>query len=183
MRASVLTPTVTGRELLLDEAMASVAAQTLPAHEHLVRLDSTGDGPAGVRNSLVARAEGDWVLFLDDDDLLDPDFLEVLSPHLDCADVVYPWCRVEGRTDWCPNRLFEPLALQRLNFIPVTALVRKTAFVGVGGFDTTLETLEDWDLWKRLLEHGARFRCVPEVLWTYRVAVAETSRNRWKEAA
>lgn len=166
------------RGRLLDEAVASVASQTVPPFEHLWLLDEHQEGPGQIRNRLAERAQGDYLLFLDDDDVLHTDYVQELTPHLD-AEVVYSWCRVEGRDDWCPNRLFEPRALEHQNFIPVTACVQKQAFLDVGGFDTTLGTLEDWDLWKRLLRAGARFKCVPEVLWTYRVKAAGTSRNKW----
>jgi GT2 family glycosyltransferase len=109
----------------------------------------------------------DWLLPLDDDDLLDPDCVEVLLAASADADVVYPFCRVEGRDDfyivnklWCERSLF----LQP--FIPVTALVRRDFFVMLGGFRNV--EMEDWDLQKRAVLHGARVVCVPEVLWTYR---------------
>lgn len=182
MRVSVCTPTVPGREQLLDEAVASVAAQTRPPLEHLTWTDETREGPGAVRNRLARMAAGDWLLFLDDDDLLDRDFLETLAPHVADADVVYPWVRVDG-ADWCPNRLFEPRALELWNYIPVTALVRRNVFLAAGGFDEGLRQAEDWDLWKRLVAQGARFKCVDEVLWTYRILRSGESRNRWDAVA
>jgi len=90
--------------------------------------------------------------------------VEILLSHSEDADVVYPFCRMDG-ADWCPNRLFNEKRLFRRNFIPVTALIRKDFFQMVGGYRKV--PLEDWDLWQRFYLHGARFKCVPEVLWTY----------------
>lgn len=124
------------------------------------------------------------MLFLDDDDLLDPDAVETVLGYSEGADVVYPWCRVTGNDSWTPNRLFRPDALLRAKgFIPVTALVRRDAFVAVGGFREDLQVMEDQDLWRRLLAHGAKFVCCPEVVWTYRIGVAGDSRNQWTIAA
>lgn len=162
---SVLTPTLPERSRLLHECKQSVAAQTVPA-EHLVVTDTQKEGPGVLRNRLAETACGDWLLPLDDDDVLDPPFLEILLPYTHDFDVVYGWCRVEG-IDWTPNRLFRADTLKRYNFIPVTALIRKSLFQRVGGFMDTKP--EDWDLWKRCLEAGARFKCVDEVVWTYRV--------------
>jgi glycosyltransferase involved in cell wall biosynthesis len=168
---TVITPTVPGREGLLEECEASVAAQTVPA-DHLVAVDDAREGPAAVRNRLAALAEADWLLPLDDDDLLDPDALEVLLAQTGGADIIYPWCRVEG-SDWVPNRWFDTADLveahegERLNYIPVTALIRRSLWAELGGMRSV--EFEDYDLWTRAVEAGARFRCVPEVLWTYRV--------------
>jgi glycosyltransferase involved in cell wall biosynthesis len=171
---AVLTPSLPVRERLLEECRTSVAAQTVPA-AHLVGVDEKREGPAEIRNRLAASSPADWFLPLDDDDLIDPDFLEVLSPFLGGADVVYGWCRVEGKDDWTPNRLFRPDPLLSYNFIPVTALVRAELWREVGGMRS--EPVEDWRFWQRCLGAGARFRCVEEVLWTYRISA--DSRNQW----
>lgn len=163
---SVLTPTLGSRAELLTECRASVAAQTVRV-EHLVEVDSGREGPQAIRNRLATSSGSDWLLPLDDDDLLDPDCVETLLAYAEGADVVYPFCRVEGRDDffivnklWCERSLF----LQP--FIPVTALVRRDFFVMLGGYRNV--PLEDYDFWKRAALHGGRFVCVPEVLWSYR---------------
>jgi glycosyltransferase involved in cell wall biosynthesis len=177
--------TVAGREHLLEDCRASVAAQTVPV-AHLVGVDLSREGPATVRNRLAADSNADWLLPLDDDDLIDPDCVATLLKHADGADVVYPWCRVEdhgnGLAPWCPNRLYSPDALLRYNFIPVTALVSAELWAKVGGMPEGV-AVEDWIFWKRCLAAGARFRCVDEVLWSYRRGVSG-SRNEWiKEVA
>jgi glycosyltransferase involved in cell wall biosynthesis len=175
---AVLTPTLPERALLLEECRASVAAQTVPC-EHLVGVDTDRQGPGVVRNRLAAGTDADWLLPLDDDDLLDLDYLETLLPHLTDADVIYPWCRVEGKDDWTPNRLFRADPLLTFNYIPVTALIRRDLWAEVGGWRN--EPVEDFRFWQRCLGVGARFKCVDEVLWSYRIGVG--SRNEWKAAA
>lgn len=133
-------------------------------------------GPGPVRNDLAVRAKGRWLLFLDDDDLLDPDYLDVVGPHLRYADVVYPWCRVEGEPGFNPNSYWSAEELRQRNFIPATAMVRKRLFRQVGGFPN--EALEDWGLWLRLLNAGARFCCVPIECWTYRMNPEWSHRSR-----
>jgi GT2 family glycosyltransferase len=166
-RVAILTPTLEGREHLLAECVASVKAQTYRSCVHFVQMGERGDGgPAAIRNQLAAGIRADWLLFLDDDDLLDPCCVTTLVKLAGDYDVVYPWCRVMGR-NWNPNAEFDADALRRSNFIPVTALVRKSAFDAVGGFPLDWEC-EDWGLWLALLDAGARFRCVPHELWTYR---------------
>jgi glycosyltransferase involved in cell wall biosynthesis len=165
---SVITPTLPGRERWLSEAVASVEAQATPPLQHLVLCDEGEEGPALTRNRLAEQAAGEWILPLDDDDLLDVDHLEALSPYLG-GDVVYSWCRVEGRPGWSPNRLFHERSLRLYNFIPVTALIKRSSFLGLGGFRDVGDGSEVHDLWLRGLDAGWEFRCVPEVLWTLRV--------------
>src|SRR4029077_20704529 len=56
-------------------------------------------------------------------------------------------------------------------------LVDRDAVLAIDGFDPALRTCEDWDLWQRLAQAGARFVGVPEVLAFYRTGVA-TSLSR-----
>ncbi len=169
MRVCVITPSLPGRESLLDECRASVAAQTFPV-EHLVGVDTGREGPSVIRNRLAAATDADWLLPLDDDDLLDPSCVERLLERATGADVVYPWCRMVGRSDgWVPNKLFNRISLFQQNYIPVTALIRRSFFEMVGGYRST--AMEDWVLWQWTELHGGTIRCVPEVLWSYRFGV------------
>lgn len=181
----MITPTIPERSELLREARDSVAAQTFAVVEHLVEVDTDGDGPSVLRNRMADRARGDWLLPLDDDDLLDVDYVETVAPHLsDDVDIVYTWCRVDGLPDWTPNRLFNDALLLKGNFIPVTACLRRSLVLELGGWPEPPERLqpgEDWELYKLALGAGAVFKLVPEVVWTYRVQPG--SRNRHLAAA
>ena len=169
MRVCVITPTLSERRSLLEECQASVAAQTVPV-EHLVGVDEEREGPQAVRNRLAASTDADWLLPLDDDDLLDPDCVQRLYEHAGEADIIYPWCRMVGRTDeWVPNKLFNPVQLHKAPYIPVTALISHDLYDLLGGYRKV--PMEDWDFYRRAELHDARFRCVPEVLWSYRFGV------------
>jgi glycosyltransferase involved in cell wall biosynthesis len=161
---SVVTPTIPGREHLLAECVASVKAAGLP---HLVEADVAGEGPAVVRNRLVERVTTPWVLFLDDDDLLYPQYMRIVSRHLSNCDVVYTAWELVGAEDPKPKPgPFDAEHLMRQNYIPVTACVRVSAFRAVGGFPNA--QLEDHELWKALCVAGYRFRYLPVIAWTYR---------------
>lgn len=160
---SVVTPTVPGREQLLKECAESVARLNLP---HLTMLDLTGDGPARIRNRLIDRVRTEWTLFLDDDDLLFPNYLDTVLPLLTEADVVYTAWQLSGAIDPVPLPVFDADLLRRQNFIPVTACVRTSALRHVGGFPRA--ELEDHALWLSLLDAGYRFRYTPVIAWHYR---------------
>ena len=134
--------------------------------------------------------------FLDDDDEFKPGHLTKLVRHADKigADVVYPWfdlliggvlrndrkvLTINGRDAF--EEPFNPDALQKNNFIPVTALVRREMFLQVGGFPSPNTSewphpdCEDWGLWLRLRDAGAVFSHLPERTWIWRWHMKSTS--------
>lgn len=161
---TVITPTIPGREHLLDECEAAVRRLGLP---HLVGIDTTRQGPAPTRNRLLSQVDTSWVLFVDDDDLLLPNYLDVVTPHLSTSDVVYTSWDLVGAEEPQSLPVFDANLLAYRNFIPVTACVRTELLQRVDGFPTDAWD-EDWALWRRLLRERARFRLVPEVAWVYR---------------
>lgn len=161
---TVITPTIPGREDQLAECRASVAALEL---NHMVMVDVNGEGPAVLRNRMLEHVVTEWVLFLDDDDLLFPNYVDTVTPHLADADVVYTAWQLSGAIDPMPHP-FDPDLLRQHNIIPVTACVRTEAVRSVGGFGD--EKLEDHELWLALLDAGYRFRYTPVIAWHYRRA-------------
>ncbi|MBJ7328704.1 MAG: glycosyltransferase family 2 protein [Solirubrobacteraceae bacterium] len=183
-RVSIILPT-RDRPAELDRALRSVLAQTMTDwHLHLVddgsadpvQLDHQDDritvlrhdvsrGVAAARNAAIAAAEGEWIAFLDDDDVWSPD---KLARQLEGADgsgasfiygatiLVGPDGRVL-RT----NPVHDPSALAqdvlRANVVgePSTVMVRHDLLADAG-FAEDLSIVADWDLWIRLLlEEGA----------------------------
>lgn len=130
-------------------------------------LDVNGDGPAAMRNRMLSQVVTEWTVCLDDDDLLFPNYLDAVTPHLVESDVVYTAWQLSGAVDPVPYPRFDPELLRDHNIIPVTACVRTDMLRQVGGFPTDVE-LEDHGLWLRLLDAGARFRCTPVIAWHYR---------------
>lgn len=161
---SVITPTIPGRERLFAECAASVKAAGFP---HLVGFDAAGEGPAAIRNRLLAQVTTPWALFVDDDDLLYPQYGQIVARHLADTDVVYTAWELVGADDPKPKPgPFDAELLQRQNFIPVTACVRVSALRAVGGFPDA--RYEDHELWKAMSAAGYRFRYLPVIGWIYR---------------
>jgi len=162
----VVTAAVEGRLELLARALESVRRQTLRPVDHLVALDYARRGTGATLAKLARAVDTEWIATLDDDDELLPHHLETLHAHREGADVVYPYCRVVGRRPLhYVNRPFDPELLRRRNFIPATALIRTATLRAAGGWPD--HRLQDYRLWLRLLDHGARFQHVPEVTWIY----------------
>jgi glycosyltransferase involved in cell wall biosynthesis len=127
----------------------------------------TNDSPQGVsaaRNHAIDAAAGGWVAFLDDDDFWAPAYLSQQLVHAARADAVVVAASAFV-VDAALNLLYtlrapaeEPHvreALFRNNVIggPSRVMVRTEALRDLGGFDTRLAILADWDLWIALVRH------------------------------
>lgn len=208
---TVCIPTIPPRREKLQVALASVVAQTRPADAIVITVDSDGDGAAPTRNRAWRTATTEYVAFLDDDDEFLPHHLEALmgtAVETD-ADFVYSWFDHVGWPEWSPERpdalavmrngqLVHPLGvpfgpeqaahMKRFAFIPITALVRRSALVKSGGFPLPLsrewprDDCEDWGGWLRLLNTGARFVHHPDRTWRCHHG-AGTAGRPWKTSA
>lgn len=206
---SVITRTYQGRGALLLECLQSVAHQSYPNIEHVI-VEDGGDTlasvvetfraaypsanvsyhslPKGGRcetgNRGLALAEGELMMFLDDDDLLFADHVEVCVAELQQDDTLMAayglaWEvetefddeHYEEKSHATPDIHHQPFdreVLKRYNYIPIQAIVfRRRCFEKHGGFDPELDNLEDWNLWIRYASEG-RFAYIPKTTSMFR---------------
>lgn len=165
---TVIIPSIPERGAGLAHAIASVYAQTCPVEKLLVEVSPCRPGGlVDVVNGLATLVDSDWLMVLCDDDTLAPPHLEAMIPHMGDADVVYASCTVVGRSGWGASPPFDPERLRRHNFIPgQAAAIRTSLWRRIGGFHPVVN--EDWDLWLRAVDVGARFARQPVPTWTYR---------------
>lgn len=171
---AILTSAMPQRREMLEEARASVQALRWPSDVHVTHdwaIDADAEGAGVVLNRLLAMNGGvDWVMVLDDDDLLHPDhLLTVADPeHLSMADVIYTLPKVEGGSF---SQYHAPFDARRLaanqNCVSHTALMRADMVRRVGGWSNVRHF--DLDLFQRLEQAGAEFRQIRQVTWTYRL--------------
>lgn len=153
----------------IDDCMESITAQTLPPTEVLILHDSCtsppgfanttticrplNQGVAVSRNELVSLSKGEYLLFVDADDVLAENYIEVMvkTATETNADIVYPDCLLWSRwgESQFPNKWHEATptltheAMYSLNEVVVTSLMKRAVFEAVGGFET-LPLFEDW---------------------------------------
>lgn len=182
----------------LPEALDSVLAQTYQNWECLIVDDGSKDNTAEVaksycakdsrikyiyqensgvsaaRNNGVAHSKGEFILPLDGDDKIAPEFLELTLQEI-VKDrnirVVYTDVQYFGSRDdiyQLPDFSLEQLL--GMNVMCVTSLFRREDFDKAGGFNSNMkEGFEDWDFWVSMFQDGQGTAVkVPKVLFYYR---------------
>ena len=177
---SVLTQTFANLEVIIVPNAATT--ETIDAAEEIRRADRrvrvvvllmpVGNISAA-RNAGIAAAKGDWIAFLDDDDLWLPHKLErqLQFARQTGADMVN--CDFVDFPITMPH---VPVAqLQKMNLAEVLmldnhtpagssgAVVRADVMRSLGGFDRRMRCCEDWDMWRRIASRY-RVRYLNEVL-------------------
>jgi glycosyltransferase involved in cell wall biosynthesis len=164
-------------------ALAPFAARGL----RVIRHDRNLGAPAA-RNSGIAAARGEYVAFLDSDDEWAPEKVErqVALMLAGRGDVSLVYCgirkvdesgRVLGyKVPTKRGMIFDDLLRENCVGSTSVALVARTALNEVGGFDVSLKSRQDLDLWLRIARlHAVDF--APEPLVTYRVHANRISSN------
>jgi glycosyltransferase involved in cell wall biosynthesis len=199
------------RERYLGLAVRSVIAQTFTDWELIVIDDGSVDGTpalmeplladpriryerqenkgqASARNRGLKAARGEFVCFMDSDNLWLADKLrrqvELMKSHPD-VDVLYGENDIideEGRVQpSTPMRRYSGHITEQLlidNFVTFnTAMVRRHRLLECGGLDERIRRADDYDLWLRLSVR-CKFLHVPEVWAQYRVMADQISSNK-----
>ena len=208
---SVVIP-VYNRAHLISRAISSALAQTYRNLEIIVVDDASTDdlavtlskladprlrcmshprnrGAAAARNTGIAASAGEFVAFLDSDDVWLPDKLvhqvtamRGQSPEVAGHVCAYDCLKIGDRprvivSDW-DSHSFRRSQLFGCTCGPGTTLLcRRDVFTAIGPFDEELRRLEDWDWLLRLSEKGYRLLASPAVLARVEVGSGASGQN------
>lgn len=149
-------------------------------------------GLPAARNRGIREARGEFLKFLDADDWLLPEAIAkqvqafLADPSLGLVYCDFLRVDAEGsileeapvaRARRVLNGDILPSLLLGGYFTPNTVLIPRRVIEHVGGFDETLTSCEDLELWLRVVAEGYRAAFVPETLVAYRVHTANMSHN------
>jgi glycosyltransferase involved in cell wall biosynthesis len=197
-RVTIIVASYNG-EAFLGETLESAFAQDFDSFEVVFVDDGSEDGTAEIaqsfpvryvhqsnqglpaaRNSGLALARGEFIAFLDDDDLLPRTKLAVqagyLSKHPETGCVL-------GRQEWifdgveAPAMPRDPVFDELGGIQLVTAMIRRQVLEDLGGFDPSYRYAEDRDLFIRMREHGVTYVVLPDVVLRKRLHGSNMTMN------
>jgi glycosyltransferase involved in cell wall biosynthesis len=148
--------------------------QELPMIESPVRvLHQVNKGLPSARNTIIMNATGDYILFLDADDILCENAVARITQEIRTsnADVVAPSFKEFGLSDReVILQGFTMDDLKNANRLGYFAAIRRTALQEVGGYSPRMKWgWEDYHLWFDLFTRGKTVAIIQEVLVKYRV--------------
>jgi glycosyltransferase involved in cell wall biosynthesis len=139
-----------------------------PFRRQIIYLKQENRGLSGARNTAIRQARGEYVAFLDSDDTWLPKYLEKQVDFLEknsgldavyCDSRCFGDFRFSGQTfmQLCPSIgpvTLESLIVGRCQVCVSCTVARYKAVIDAGLFDERLRSVEDWDLWVRMLHRG-----------------------------
>jgi len=192
----------------LDQAVQSVLGQTYPDFEIIIVDDGSTDNTASIgcsynaphihyvrqenqglsaaRNTGLRFAQGEFISYLDSDDLFLPDKLKLLMEAFE----THPEFGFVAGQAIPINEAGEPIGKLYDSPIPEPAeelllgnplhvgsiLIRRSWQDRAGEFDVSLRSYEDWDMWLRLVRLGCRMGWVAQPVSLYRFHTAQMTR-------
>ena len=188
----------------LPETIDSVLKQTYPNWECVIVNDGSPDntdeivhryigkdsrfkyiqqenkGLATARNKGIAYSEGEFILPLDADDLIEPMYVEKAIQHfMSHPETKLVYCKAEKFGEENGAWYLEPYEYEKIiwrNCIFCSALYRRKDYDETIGYNPNMvHGYEDWDFWLQLLKPGDIVFCIDEVLFHYRTK--KKSRN------
>ncbi len=168
--------------LVVDNARDSQDTRDTVAQmndERFIYLNELVPGVSAARNCGLQQAQGELVLFVDDDDEIVPEMLEKLLAFMQQptqSNIDFTWCGVIKLFEENGTVMDEkPFLVSEQDLLDMTFIVkigtgcglcvRKNALLEVGGFDEDYKLSEDRDLLIKLIETGKKYRPLNEFLY------------------
>ncbi len=215
---SVIMPSYNDAKYL-GQAIKSVLAQTYRNFELVIINDGSTDnteeivagfkdksikyfrqenqGLAAAHNAGIKQSQGEFIIKLDADDKMTPDFiaghLHEFEKHPE-ADLVYcddclidesdKVIRIIKRPEYIDRKLLiRDMFRGGYPVVPFRTCIRKSVFDKIGFFDENLLIGEDYDMMRRFVKHGLKIHHLPGALYLRRMTENSLSRNSTPQKA
>ena len=213
---SIITPSFNSKQYLL-ETYESIKAQSYSNWEWIVTDDCSSDGTdlllqnistldkrvislfneknsgaAVSRNLSIGSAKGEFIAFIDSDDLWQPEKLELQLGFMQVGDFDFSFTGYElinsssallGQkvdSNLSIPITYDDMLMKKATMGCSTVMLRRSAFSDLNM--PLIRTGQDYALWLKLLKTGALAHPLPRVLTKYRILPNSISRNKLKKA-
>lgn len=176
--------------LIVDDGSPDDTADIVEAHarqDPRVRLiRQTNAGPAMARQKALEHAKGDFIAFLDSDDLWLPDKLKTQMAFMTAHGAVLSFTgfrRINADGSQTGRQIHVPATLDYQTLLGNTAIATSTVIIDrrkSGPFSMTKTYYDDFVLWLGILKRGHRALGLDQDLMRYRVLGLSVSRNKWR---
>jgi len=192
MRFSVVIPSY-NQSIYLRECIESVLNQTYKSYYEVIVVDdgSTDDslqiaksypvkvisqvnkGLSSARNTGIMNSTGEYIIFLDSDDVMLPTYIERINEQIkeDAFDVISPSFVCFGKHN-AEVVLMENPSIQDFitgNRVGYCSAIKRSVLLEVGGYSPRMTWgYEDYHLWFNLFSRGKRIKTLKDILWKYR---------------
>lgn len=174
---SALIQTYTNLEIIVvddgstDDSLYLVQKKAID-YQNLFIYAKDNEGLPATRNFGFTKSKGDYVVFLDSDDLLSETFvsecMKVIEQDPSLSMVCTQADFFERETGLCVHPEYSFKLLLMKNCFTATALINSKYFKEVGMYDHKLKFAEDWELWIRLLKKYPNTHRIEKTLFHYR---------------
>jgi glycosyltransferase involved in cell wall biosynthesis len=175
-RQSVFDSTYKNIEIIIvddgsTDKYVKMKLDSIKNHPNIKIISQVNRGPSSARNNGVSHSSGEYILPLDADDTIYPDYIQSCVNILRNNKTISPvYCDthhigqiqgVEQRPEWSLERL------KQGPFIVNCSMFHKEAFDICNGYDESLKGWEDYDLWIRMGINGYSGKRIPKPLFIY----------------
>lgn len=151
-----------------------IAEKWLELDPRFKYLEQVNLGVSVARNLGISNADGKYILPLDADDKISPDYIKLAVRELESNEelkLVYCEAYLFGaeEANWKLGK-FSLSNLSKFNMIFCSAIYRKKDWNIIGGYDYNMEEgLEDWEFWISLLKNGGEVKKMDIIGFYYRI--------------
>ena len=140
-------------------------------HPNVKIINQENSGPSAARNNGIRQSKGKYILPLDSDDFIHPEYIQTCVNILNKDSKISPvYCDtnhmgeiqgIEQRPEWSMERLIQG------PFIVNCSMFTRESFDKCSGYDESLFGWEDYDLWIRMGINGYVGKRIPKPLFAY----------------